>query len=67
VPVQGVFWIKTTKEVLFFEKRNQKTFTRWLMRPMSGEATDTKEQRFFSSFFQKKAFLSLPRTVAQPP
>jgi hypothetical protein len=43
--------------MFFFEKKNQKTVTRWPTRPMSKLAAHAKEQKFFGSFFQKRTFL----------
>jgi hypothetical protein len=42
------------KEVFFFEKKNQKTFTPLAAAPTSQWAAHAKEQKFFGSFFQKK-------------
>jgi hypothetical protein len=43
------------KERKFFvlEKEKQKTFTRWLTRPISQQFAYANEQKFFGSFFQK--------------
>jgi hypothetical protein len=48
-------------EVLFFEKKNQKTIAASDPRPISKLATDAKEQKFFGSFFQKRTSSYLAR------
>jgi hypothetical protein len=53
--------------MLFFEKKNQKTFAFWNTRPTSMSATHANEQKFFASFFQKRSpvfFLPLPFLLA---
>jgi hypothetical protein len=36
--------------MFFFEKKNQKTFVRWLAR----KVMSAPEEKFFASFFQKR-------------
>ncbi len=48
--------------MFFFEKKNQKTFSPWRMRP---KATHANWQKFFASFFQKRSlsFYSLSSII----
>jgi hypothetical protein len=48
--------------VLFFEKKNQKTFalTRFHLARCSLTGAEPKEQKFFASFFQKRTLLPAP-------
>jgi hypothetical protein len=41
------------KEVFFFEKKNQKTFSRWHARPILNGMTNAHGQKFFASFFKE--------------
>jgi hypothetical protein len=41
------------RKVLFFEKKNQKTFSSLHTRPTSKSAACANGQKFFGSFFQK--------------
>jgi hypothetical protein len=42
------------ERMLFFEKKNQKTFASWRAWPVSTPAACAQEQTFFASFLQKR-------------
>jgi negative regulator of sigma E activity len=50
--------------MLFFEKKNQKTFASWHTRPTATCAAYANAQKFFASFFQKiRPFFLLAATL----
>jgi hypothetical protein len=55
------------KKMLFFEKKNQKTFAPWRTWPSLTCVASAKEQKFFASFFQEINLASFAKTAAPPP